>query len=169
MKLSRLPIRRFLQAAKALFFLHFTNEHVFALHFTLGSSMLPTLNVAGDTLAVDKLFFKWNLAGGPRGPLGIGLGSGDIVFALSPEGNGWAICIRIIGMPGDIICKDPSDLQSTYIQIPPGHVLLAGDNISSSIDSRRYGPIPIALIRGKVIARVWPEPKWIRNGLKAFP
>jgi mitochondrial inner membrane protease subunit 1 len=37
-----------------------------------------------------------------------------------------------------------------------------------SRDSRIYGPVPLALIKGKVVARVWPwrDRKWIENSLQ---
>jgi len=35
-----------------------------------------------------------------------------------------------------------------------------------SNDSRHYGPVPLALVRGKVIARFKPMPKFFENGLK---
>ena len=40
--------------------------------------------------------------------------------------------------------------------VPPGHVWLEGDNPHDSVDSRYYGPVPGALIRGRAIARIWP-------------
>ncbi|KAI5449967.1 hypothetical protein NCC49_003858 [Naganishia albida] len=52
---------------------------------------------------------------------------------------------------------------SDHVRIPRGHVWLAGDNLSNSTDSRAYGPVPVALLKGKVLARVWPNPKWITN------
>lgn len=56
-----------------------------------------------------------------------------------------------------------------YIQIPEGHCWVEGDNLPDSRDSREYGPVPLALVKGKVIAKVWPlgEMKWIPNGLVA--
>lgn len=53
-------------------------------------------------------------------------------------------------------------------QVPEGHCWLLGDNMPESRDSREYGPVPLALIRGKVIAKVLPlkEMKWIANGLE---
>ena len=53
-------------------------------------------------------------------------------------------------------------------QIPEGHCWIAGDNAPASRDSRDYGPIPLALVKGKVIARIWPpnQFKWITNGLE---
>ncbi|PWN43902.1 LexA/Signal peptidase [Ceraceosorus guamensis] len=50
-----------------------------------------------------------------------------------------------------------------YVTIPAGHVWLAGDNTSSSSDSRYYGPVPIALIKGSVVARAFPSPKWMMS------
>lgn len=42
-----------------------------------------------------------------------------------------------------------------------------GDNLGVSRDSRHFGPLPIALIQGKVIAKVlpWSERGWIQNTL----
>lgn len=55
-----------------------------------------------------------------------------------------------------------------FVQIPEGHVFLAGDNLPWSRDSRNYGPVPMGLINGKIIARVWPLSKmeWVANPLK---
>ena len=39
-------------------------------------------------------------------------------------------------------------------KIPKGHVWLQGDNTVNSIDSRDYGPVPEATLKGRVIARV---------------
>ena len=53
------------------------------------------------------------------------------------------------------------------IQVPEGHCWLLGDNLGESRDSRTYGPMPLALIKGKVVARVLPlgQMKWIGNNL----
>lgn len=48
----------------------------------------------------------------------------------------------------------------THIRIPRGYVWIAGDNMSNSTDSRVYGPVPIGLVKGKVLAKIWPEVKW---------
>jgi hypothetical protein len=41
-------------------------------------------------------------------------------------------------------------------RVPDGAVWLQGDNLSNSMDSRGYGAVPIGLIRGKVVARLYP-------------
>jgi len=41
-------------------------------------------------------------------------------------------------------------------QVPPHHVWLQGDNTRNSNDSRHYGPVPTALLRGRMCFRMWP-------------
>lgn len=41
--------------------------------------------------------------------------------------------------------------EPTMIQVPEGHVWVAGDNLAYSRDSRFYGPLPMALILGKCL------------------
>ena len=40
------------------------------------------------------------------------------------------------------------------LQVPTGHVWLQGDNTLNSTDSRHYGPVPYALLEGRVFLRV---------------
>ncbi|KAG5183572.1 mitochondrial inner membrane protease subunit 1 [Tribonema minus] len=64
---------------------------------------------------------------------------------------------RIVGLPGDTVsyhcclttCRAP-------LVVPPGHLWLEGDNKAKSIDSRDYGPVPMALVTGRSVAVVWP-------------
>lgn len=42
--------------------------------------------------------------------------------------------------------------------VPPGHVWLEGDNAANSTDSRSYGPIPLAMVHGRVFYKVWSSP-----------
>jgi inner membrane protease subunit 1 len=48
----------------------------------------------------------------------------------------------------------PRKGEGKFVKVPKGHVWLAGDNMSNSTDSRMYGPVPIGIIKGKVMARV---------------
>lgn len=43
------------------------------------------------------------------------------------------------------------------MQVPEGHIWLQGDNLTASLDSRQYGPVPLALVRGRVILQVYPR------------
>jgi hypothetical protein len=40
------------------------------------------------------------------------------------------------------------------LQVPPGHIWLEGDNLIVSRDSREYGPVPLALVRGRAMVQV---------------
>mmetsp|Transcript_43734 Transcript_43734/g.85819 ORF Transcript_43734/g.85819 Transcript_43734/m.85819 type:complete len:169 (-) Transcript_43734:119-625(-) len=42
------------------------------------------------------------------------------------------------------------------VRVPSGHLWLEGDNPDNSTDSRTYGPVPAALVRGTVVAKLWP-------------
>ncbi|XP_056115171.1 mitochondrial inner membrane protease subunit 1 isoform X1 [Rhinichthys klamathensis goyatoka] len=82
---------------------------------------------------------------------------GDIVIAKSPFDPKMNICKRVIGLEGDKVCTSgPSDIFKTHTYVPRGHVWLEGDNLRNSTDSRSYGPIPYALIRGRVCLKLWP-------------
>jgi len=119
---------------------------------------------------------------------GLGLRIGDVVVSTSPTHPAKTVCKRVLGLPGDTILVDPRDhlsedagllaahadpmLQALVslhsartVTVPPGHVWLTGDNLGNSTDSRQYGPVPMALIKGRVLARVYPQPGWIHSGL----
>ena len=97
--------------------------------------MVPTMAVAGEGV----LELKWiNFDK---------LIQGDLVTFVSPLDPGRIVCKRITGLPGDVVCVDPSGTYAPSTEhciIPPGHVWIIGDNASASIDSRTYGPVPMA-------------------------
>jgi type IV secretory pathway protease TraF len=51
---------------------------------------------------------------------------------------------------------DQADLVSAACceQVPAGHVWLQGDNTLNSTDSRHYGPVPYALLKGRAFCKV---------------
>ncbi len=55
---------------------------------------------------------------------------------------------------------------SSDLQVPKGHCWIVGDNLVASRDSRYFGPVPLALIRGKVIATMRPFTPWPFSGFK---
>ena len=73
----------------------------------------------------------------------------------------------MLGKGGDVISvpKAGSFGGTQRVEVPPGHVWLQGDNKDNSTDSRDYGPVPFALIMGKVFVRVWPPSQvgWMKN------
>ena len=64
-----------------------------------------------------------------------------------------AICKRIKGVAGDVVYYLNKNKIPTIVKVPDGHVWLLGDNPSNSNDSRYYGPVPLALLQGRVIAK----------------
>jgi signal peptidase I len=53
---------------------------------------------------------------------------------------------------------------SDEITIPEHHCFLLGDNRNYSLDSRHFGPVPLALIGGRVDYLYWPADTWSRFG-----
>lgn len=58
-------------------------------------------------------------------------------------------------LPRQRSLTSPASLLSPS-QVPLHHVWLQGDNTRNSNDSRVYGPVACGLVRGRVVARVWP-------------
>ena len=115
---------------------------------TDGPSMLPTFEMSGE-IAIESIL-SHRLAP-------YNLTRGELVSLKSPWKPNRIICKRIIGLPGDVICVDPTGLKAPsteHVIIPKGHVWIAGDNLACSIDSRDYGPVSMGLIRGRIIAKV---------------
>jgi len=77
---------------------------------------------------------------------------GDLIVARHPSGPG-NIIKRVTGVEGDRI---PLEYRQSHRFVPEGQVWVEGDNSTGSKDSRHYGPIPLGLLRGKVVGRMWP-------------
>ncbi|KAJ2895869.1 LexA/Signal peptidase [Zalerion maritima] len=114
--------------------------------------------VVWDTPAADSEAYDGGNGGG-----GVNVTEeGDDVGA---EGEGQAWWSSSLGSDVVILGGPKPPGEKKMIQVPKGHVWLAGDNQTASRDSRTYGPVPMALIKGKVIAQwyPWSERKWLRN------
>jgi len=94
---------------------------------------------------------------------------GDIVSFDSVIEPDERVIKRVLGLEGDyVMIHTPGSGSSSMIQIPQGHCWVVGDNLPASRDSRTFGPMPMALITGKIIAKVTPfsERRWIVNNLQ---
>ncbi|WFD34187.1 hypothetical protein MCUN1_001024 [Malassezia cuniculi] len=146
--------------------------------------------LAGTPFASDELASRYprvnkNLPSAKIDPAaGTGLKIGDVVVAVSPADPTRTVCKRVLGLPGDTVLVDPRDVlheppaapgsiaavlarmhSARAIIVPKGHVWLAGDNLANSTDSRHYGAVPLALVKGRVLARLYPHMQWLRNNL----
>lgn len=128
--------------------------------------MHPTLSLSGDLILHSRLAL--HLAP---------LARGQLVTAISPLNPSHQVLKRIVALGGDTVLVDPSGERAAngdgdgasatgmgeraagerWVKVPRGSVWLAGDNASNSIDSRDYGPVPEALLRGLVVAKVSAE------------
>lgn len=109
---------------------------------TWGASMAPVIREDGNIVLVDKL-----------SPRFAGYKKGDVVVAAAPT-DGHLVLKRICGLQGESVSADR--LGKRHIEVPQGQAWLLGDNRAASLDSRNYGPVPVALIQGRVAAIVWP-------------
>lgn len=133
-------------------------------------SMLPTLQLE-DRVLVQKLL--------PR--LGITPGVGAIVVFHPPEAlveagydSHAALIKRVVAIAGDHVevrggtlwrngaAVDP-DWGSGPMRyslppqvVPPGHLLVLGDNRNASLDSHLWGPLPSQQVIGTAVWRYWP-------------
>ncbi|KAG5718594.1 hypothetical protein E4T56_gene16556 [Termitomyces sp. T112] len=132
--------------------IHLVSQYIGRPSFMYGPSMLPTLGGEGEIVIEDRLSYWLN----PQ------LSRGELAILQSPRAPGGIICKRIIGLPGDIVCVDPTGRyapSTEHVIVPNGHVWIAGDNADNSIDSRTYGPVSMSLIQGRLRARIWPLTK----------
>lgn len=108
-------------------------------------SMMPTFNHLGDVVLLERVSAHLKT-----------IQRGDVVVAQSPTQPNQTVCKRIRAVQGDrvIVPSNNAAVNPRVLVIPPGHVWLEGDNPLNSSDSRHYGPIPSALVKGRVIIKV---------------
>ena len=110
--------------------------------------MIPTMAESGELVIEYRLPLRLN----PNH-----LQRGDLVTLTSPVQPGRIVCKRVLGLPGDVVCVDPTGMKAPsteHVVIPKGHIWIMGDNAAASRDSRDYGPVSLSLVRGTLLARV---------------
>ncbi|QIW94654.1 hypothetical protein AMS68_000172 [Peltaster fructicola] len=126
--------------------LHSFWAHFYEFSWAYGISMLPTINSCGDKLIISKWYRR-----------GRGIHLGDIVSYTHPINSNQDAVKRVLGMPGDFVLRDtPGEGEGHMIQVPAGHCWVVGDNVRHSRDSRHFGPLPLALVTGKIVGVLEP-------------
>lgn len=136
-----------------------------------GSSMSPTFH-NGEYLIVDQL--SYNLGHPHRG---------DVVIFRYPKDPSKFFIKRMIGLPGETIRIEGSQVTIINEEYPNGFVLtedyvefatsnqeeitlgedeyfVMGDNRAASLDSREWGPVPEENLTGKAFLRLLPTPAY---------
>jgi len=133
------------------------------------SSMLTTLH-PDQHLLIDKLTPRFD-----------DYSRGDIVVFHPPDtfvgGDGTPFIKRVIGVAGDHVeihdnavwvngarlvepYVDPSFAINPQtwdaIDVPAGELIVMGDHRDASVDSRDFGPVPVANVIGRAVLRFWP-------------
>ncbi|XP_017151997.2 mitochondrial inner membrane protease subunit 1, partial [Drosophila miranda] len=130
---------------------HCTFEYIGDFVLCKGPSMEPTL-FTDNVLVTERLTKHWR-----------GYKPGDIIIAVSPTNSKQCVCKRVVAVSGQEVhiaqpCSVANKTKPAMIKsyVPRGHIWIEGDNKDNSCDSRDYGPIPVGLIRSRVVYRVWP-------------
>jgi signal peptidase I len=133
-------------------------------------SMLPTLQLE-DRVLVEKLRVRLHR------PLPTGT---VVVFHPPPQlqeagyGAETALIKRLVGLPGDRIAvrngelwrngrvvepdwrAEPMGYELPELTVPPGELLVLGDNRNASLDSHLWGTLPERQLIGTAVLRYWP-------------
>ncbi|TXT08504.1 uncharacterized protein COLE_05428 [Cutaneotrichosporon oleaginosum] len=127
--------------------------------------MYPTLDSFGDVVVLFPLAYWrpkiWGMSN--KRPE-----RGDLVVTTNMTNPAYTVCKRVVGIEGDVVEIEPtrtvdgskSWAQGRFLRVPKGHIWVVGDNLSNSIDSRDYGPVPLAMVKGKVTTRVSLIRQW---------
>lgn len=112
--------------------------------------MTPSIE-DGDWLLVDPTVTRW-----PR--------RGSVVVFREPDGGALAVK-RVAGRPGDRVPFQTGYLEladdEAWLLSDASHETAAAAGHGEPVDSRRYGPVPVALLVGRAWFRYAP---WRRLG-----
>ncbi|KAI1489410.1 peptidase S24/S26A/S26B/S26C [Biscogniauxia mediterranea] len=172
------PLRLLVATLKGLALAHVGLTYGYSVGAGWGPSMLPTFMATQEWFVTDR-----------RCRRGRGVRVGDCVAYGIPVETGEEGVKRVVGLPGDYVLLNSPGLEEedeydeegdgdggaagSMIQVPRGHCYIVGDNLPWSRDSRDFGPLPLGLIKGKVVAKVsfdsWNPLYWfskVENGLR---
>lgn len=184
------PGRVFVATGQLLAAGHFFLTYFYSWGAVSGPSMLPGWDIWGKGAIVSH-----------RHRRGKNVRVGDVVKFKVPFLKSEEAIKRVAGLPGDYVLVhgpeserdemiqvglgvclgwdraldidlSPRMTDAFVVQVPQGHCWVLGDNLYASRDSRIYGPVPMALIDGKVIFQTgswpwqWRQFERVRNPLE---
>ena len=126
---------------------------------TVGRSMEPNFT-DGQVFLLDQGYYRKHA---PRkGDVVVVQVDGTTVLKRIYAAGGETVrLLRVRGFDGMLIPLaegesgitqvDPRLGQLVEVRVPPGEVFLLGDALGNSVDSREFGPVAVARIRGRVI------------------
>lgn len=124
-----------------------------------GRSMYPTFTGDHEFIFLSRFDYSKNVY----------LRVGDVVSLVEPNSTNkawaqkqterWTLTKRIAGFEGycGYVETGWRGVPHSKVIVPQGHCWVLGDNRSVSRDSRRFGPVPLAYLLGKIIWRLGPE------------
>ena len=82
-------------------------------------------------------------------------------YPLIPHTTPAHMSIRSTAQPHQVVAMPKTGMSARGTmkgdtEVPEGHVWLQGDNLSNSTDSRHYGPVPLGMVQGRVVLKIWP-------------
>lgn len=111
--------------------------------------MQPTLN-PDDSISNDVLLFdQYSMRAGRP------INRGDIVALKDPMGGSKVIVKRIIAIEGDTVQTLPP-YPDAEVVLPKGYVWVEGDEPFRTLDSNKFGPVPVSLIESRLTSIIWP-------------
>ena len=143
-----------------------------AIHFSIqnytinGHSMDPDLH-SGQFVLVNKLAYLFHSPD-----------RGDVIVLQEPDDPGTDLIKRIIGLPGDTVKWDgtnvwvdgtklnepyitkASNYNANTVMLGSNQYFVMGDNRPNSKDSRSFGIVPKDYIVGKAMLVDWPLSQW---------
>lgn len=123
------------------------NDHVASVKTVDSDAMQPTLD--RETVVIDRGFLRrrpWNRY--------------DVVVVRSPSDRHRTLVARLLHFEGEYTRVRGASGFFHLVQVPRGHCWIQVDNLDvDAYDSRTYGPVPMALVEGRVAAVLWPPSK----------
>jgi inner membrane protease subunit 1 len=100
------PLRLFNAALKTIFLAHLIWQYGYSWAPVGGASMLPTLEVLGDSVLISRSYRR-----------GRGIKVGDVVSFDSVVEPGETVIKRVIGLEGDYVLRDTPGTTDSMIQV----------------------------------------------------